>query len=71
MWAIRRLAFSQHDEQMTLVIEDPGGEILDQFLPGLEIKQFLRFAIGLSTALSGVHKMQLIHKDVKPANVLC
>src|ERR1022692_2134097 len=30
----------------------------------------LRFAIGLATALSGLHKSELIHKDVKPANVL-
>ena len=32
--------------------------------------QFLRFAAGLATALGGLHKRDLIHKDVKPANVL-
>ena len=31
---------------------------------------FLRFAVGLATALSALHKKELIHKDVKPANVL-
>jgi serine/threonine protein kinase len=28
------------------------------------------FAVGLATALGGLHKRELIHKDVKPANVL-
>ena len=56
---------------MTLVLEDPGGETLDRFLPGpLEMTQFLRLAVGIATALSGVHERGLIHKDVKPANIL-
>ena len=32
--------------------------------------QFLRFAVGLATAVSGLHKRELIQKDVKPANGL-
>jgi PAS domain S-box-containing protein len=70
-WAVRSLALSEQRGQTTLVLEDPGGEPLDQFLPGpMEMTQFLRFAVGLATALGGLHKRELIHKDVKPANVL-
>jgi PAS domain S-box-containing protein len=70
-WAVRPLALSQHRGQTTLVLEDPGGETLDRLLPGpLETTQFLRFAVGLATALGGLHKEELIHKDLKPANVL-
>src|SRR5260370_38415667 len=36
----------------------------------MEVKQFLRLAVGLATALTGLHKSGLIHKDLKPANVL-
>ena len=32
--------------------------------------QFLGLAVGLATALGGVHKSNLIHKDVKPSNIL-
>jgi PAS domain S-box-containing protein len=70
-WAVRPLALSEQRGQTMLVLEDPGGETLDRFLPGrLDMTQFLRLAIGIATALSGVHKRELIHKDVKPANVL-
>jgi serine/threonine protein kinase len=70
-WAVRPLALSQQHRQTTLVLEDPGGETLDRLLPGpLETTQFLRFAVGLAGSLGGLHKKELIHKDVKPANVL-
>src|SRR5712691_11214885 len=65
------LALSGQRGRTTLVLEDPGGETLDRFLSGpMEIMQFLRLAFGLATALSGLHKRELIHKDVKPTNVL-
>ncbi len=70
-WAVRPLALSEQRGQTTLVLEDPGGETLDRFLPGpMEMTQFLRFAVGLATALGGLHKRELIHKDLKPTNVL-
>src|ERR1700745_3615014 len=70
-WAVRPLALSEQRGQMTLVLEDPGGETLDRLLAGpMELTQFLRFAVGIATALRGLDKKGLIHKDVKPANVL-
>jgi serine/threonine protein kinase len=36
----------------------------------LAITAFLRLAIGIATALAHFHQRGLIHKDIKPANVL-
>jgi PAS domain S-box-containing protein len=56
---------------MMLVLENPGGEPLDRIIQGpIEITQFLRFGVGLATALSRLHERGLIHKDIKPPNVL-
>ena len=70
-WAARPLALSKYNQQQALVLEDPGGEPLDHLMQGpMEISQFLRLAIGLAVALGHLHKRELIHKDVKPGNVL-
>src|SRR5215471_10594691 len=69
-WAVRPLAFAQHQGRPMLVLEDPGGEPLDRFLgQPMEVGRFLRLAIGIALALSQLHGRGLIHKDVKPAHV--
>ena len=70
-WAVRPLALSRHDGRMALVLEDPGGEPLDQLLgQPMDVTQFLRIAIPLAAAIGQVHRHGLIHKDIKPANIL-
>jgi serine/threonine protein kinase len=54
-----------------LLLEDPGGEPLARLLgQPTEMGRFLRFATGLSAALRQLHKRGLIHKHLKPADVL-
>ncbi len=70
-WAARPVALTHDNGRMTLVLEDPGGTPLDQLLGRpLDVSHFLRIAIPLAGALRHVHERGLIHKDIKPANIL-
>jgi serine/threonine protein kinase len=70
-WAARPVALTHHNDRMTLVLEDPGGVPLDRLLrQPLDVSEFLRTAIPLAGALRQVHARGLIHKDIKPANIL-
>ena len=70
-WAARPLRLERHQGRLTLLMEDPGGEPLLRLLgQPWEIASFLRLAIGLAAALGQVHQRGLIHKDIKPANIL-
>ena len=70
-WAARPLRLEPHQGRLTLLSEDPGGEPLLRLLGRpWEIGSFLRLAIGAATALAQLHQRGLIHKDIKPANVL-
>jgi PAS domain S-box-containing protein len=70
-WAIRPLAVTQQQSRTMLLFDDPGGEPLDR-LTGcpLELEPFLRIGIALAQSLTHVHRRGLIHKDIKPSNVL-
>jgi serine/threonine protein kinase len=70
-WATRPITIARQWDRTALVLEDSGGVPLDQLLgQPLEMAFALRVAICLSTAIGQLHQRGLIHKDVKPANVL-
>jgi hypothetical protein len=83
-WAARPMAIARHWDCTVLVLEDPGGEPLDQ-LHGpahnasgasdaggqpLDLGLLLRLAISLSETIVRLHQRGIIHKDLKPANIL-
>src|ERR1700751_4685769 len=70
-WAARPIGIARHWDRSVLVLEDPGGAPLDQSLSQpVDLAFWLRVAIGLSTAIGHLHRRGIIHKDIKPANVL-
>jgi serine/threonine protein kinase len=70
-WAIRPLELLRDRGQTVLVLEDPGGELLGSLLgKPMEVGRFLRIAVGVAAALRKGHQQGLIHKDIKPANIL-
>lgn len=74
-WAARPLALTRRQGQLILILDDPGGEPLDRLMLRQGTQPFaldrsLRIAIGLAAAIGQAHRQGLVHKDLKPANVL-
>jgi PAS domain S-box-containing protein len=70
-WALRPVELMRERGQTMLIVDYAGGEPLSRLIgQPMEIGRFLRLAVALSAALGRLHGRGLIHKDIKPANVL-
>lgn len=70
---IRVLGIEDLSDRVALVLEDFGGRslrhLLDERGP-LDVETFLDYALRISAALGHIHRAGVIHKDIKPQNII-
>ncbi|HEY9665610.1 MAG TPA: AAA family ATPase [Coleofasciculaceae cyanobacterium] len=66
------LALDSYKNGLALILSDCGGEPLKKIISGkkLELHQFFPIAIQLASILNQLHQNNIIHKDIKPHNIL-
>jgi predicted ATPase len=70
-WALRPLDLAHERGRTILLLESTRGEPLDRVIGRpMEVGRFLRLAVSLSAALCPLHQRGLIHKDIKPSNII-
>jgi PAS domain S-box-containing protein len=70
-WAARPLELLRRGGGLMLVLADPGGEPLERLLGRpMAVTEFLRLGVPLAAAVGRLHAQGLVHKDLKPANIL-
>ncbi|WFU84399.1 AAA family ATPase [Bradyrhizobium sp. CIAT3101] len=70
-WAVRPLDLLQEGGRTVLVLEDLGGAPLATSIgASLDVGRFLRLAISIAVAVGKLHQRGLVHKDIKPQNII-
>ncbi|MDC0707864.1 AAA family ATPase [Stigmatella sp. ncwal1] len=70
---IRVFGVEEFTDRAALVLEDFGGRSLHHILQergALGVDMFLDYAIRITTALGHIHRHGVIHKDIKPQNII-
>ncbi len=69
---VRTYSLEKYKNSFALILEDMGGQSLKQFLNARSIPviKFLKIAIQLAQFLGELHQKQIIHKDIKPSNII-
>ncbi|RKT21610.1 putative ATPase [Paraburkholderia sp. RAU2J] len=64
-------ALIEHGGSTALLLEDRGGiPLLAMPIGSLPLRRFLVIALNLAAALGKLHEGGLVHKDIRPANIL-
>jgi predicted ATPase/signal transduction histidine kinase len=70
---IKAYGIEKYNNYIAIVLEDFGGNSLKKFMEdgkSIDLSVFLQIAIELTKALEQVHLINIIHKDIKPDNII-
>ncbi|MUH01226.1 AAA family ATPase [Scytonema sp. UIC 10036] len=69
---VKPLSLDNYQNGLALILSDFEGETLKNFLTNknLQLNVFLHIAIQLASTLAQLHQANIIHKDIKPHNIL-
>ena len=69
---VKPIALEKDGNGYVLVMEDVRGVSLSEYVGDrpLSIEEFLRYAIAMTKILEDLYRHRVIHKDIKPANIL-
>ena len=69
---IKYYGLEKYNNGLILVREDFGAVSLEQLIPmnGFDPSTFLDIAIQLAEAITTIHRHNIIHKDIKPSNIV-
>jgi PAS domain S-box-containing protein len=63
-------SLEKYDQGYAIVMEDFGGVALDEYQQHLSLTDILAIGIQLADTLQALAQQHIIHKDIKPANIL-
>ncbi|MEG4090034.1 AAA family ATPase [Microcoleus sp. Pol12B4] len=69
---VKPIALENYHNGLALIVENFSGQSLKDFLNNqpLAINAFIKIGIQLATTVGDIHQSNVIHKDIKPQNIL-
>ncbi|EQA47181.1 AAA ATPase domain protein [Leptospira broomii serovar Hurstbridge str. 5399] len=67
---IRYYGIEKYKNSFAIVMEDCGAISLNRIIKDLNLELSLKISIKIVEALGEIHKINIIHKDIKPSNII-